>query len=239
MTPQLPKRFYTTVTVEAEPEGFAIRLDGRGARTPGRKPFVMPTRALAEAVAAEWAAQVEVIDPGRMPLTRLANTALDGVYDAAEAVAGEVVKYAGSDLLCYRAGFPDKLVARQNAQWDPVLDWAEEALGARFALAEGVVFVEQPQDAIGAVRAAVAGFSSPFVLAALHVMTTLTGSALLALAVAQGRLTPEEAWAAAHVDEDVQIEFWGEDAEAMARRAARWREFEAAATTLALTRQAA
>jgi chaperone required for assembly of F1-ATPase len=239
MTPELPKRFYKAVAVEAEPDGFAIKLDGRGARTPGRKPLVMPTRALAEAVAAEWAAQEAVIDPGRMPLTRLANTALDGVGEAVAAVSGEVAKYAGSDLLCYRAGHPDKLVARQNALWDPVLDWAQETLGARFILAEGVVYVEQPEPAVEAVRHRISGYSSPFTLASLHIMTTLTGSVLLALAVACGRLTPEDAWTAAHVDEDVQIEFWGEDAEATARRQARWRDFEAAAKALALTQDMA
>jgi chaperone required for assembly of F1-ATPase len=239
MTPDLPKRFYKAVTVEAEPEGFAIKLDGRGARTPGRKRLVMPTRALAEVVAAEWNAQEAVIDPGRMPLTRLANTALDGVGEAVAAVSGEVAKYAGSDLLCYRAGHPDKLVARQNALWDPVLDWAQETLGARFILAEGVVYVEQPEPAVEAIRHRIFGYSSPFTLASLHIMTTLTGSVLLALAVACGRLTPEDAWTAAHVDEDVQIEFWGEDAEATARRQARWRDFEAAAKALALTQDAA
>ncbi|MFC7398755.1 ATP12 family chaperone protein [Chelatococcus sp. GCM10030263] len=238
MNTELPKRFYKTVTVEAHPEGFAIMLDGRSARTPGRKPLVVPTRALAEAVAGEWSAQEGAIDPARMPLTRLANTALDGVGEAVAAVSGEVAKYAASDLLCYRAGHPDKLVARQNTLWDPVLGWAQEALGARFILAEGVIFVEQPEPAVEAIRQRIAGYSSPFALAALHIMTTLTGSVLLALAVADGRLTPEDAWTAAHVDEDVQIEFWGEDAEATARRQARWRDFAAAATAIRLAQDA-
>lgn len=235
-SPSLPKRFYTLAGVEACPDGFALVLDGRGARTPGRKPLVLPTRSLAEAVAAEWEAQEGVIDPRRMPLTRLANSAIDGVADNGEAVADEVVRYAGSDLLCYRAAHPEKLVARQATLWDPVLAWARAELAARFILVEGVMHVTQPDASIEAVAARVERYSQPFSLAALNVMTTLSGSVLLALAVAEGQVSPAEAWAAAHVDEDFQIEAWGEDAEASARRAARWQEFAAAARMFALSR---
>ncbi|MBX3539030.1 MAG: ATPase [Chelatococcus sp.] len=235
-SPALPKRFYTVAGVDARPEGFALVLDGRGARTPGRKPLQFPTQAMAEAVAAEWAAQDDVIDPRRMPLTRLANSAIDGVADNGEAVAAEVVRYAGSDLLCYRADHPEKLVARQVALWDPVLDWARAELGARFILAEGVMHVEQPAAALAAVAARVQRYPGPFALAALNVMTTLSGSVLLALAVAEGHLSPAEAWTAAHVDEDAQIEVWGEDEEASARREARWLDFAAAAHLFALSR---
>ncbi|CAH1666735.1 ATP12 family chaperone protein [Chelatococcus asaccharovorans] len=235
-TPSLPKRFYTLAGVETRPDGFALVLDGRGARTPGRRPLVLPTQVLAEAVAAEWEAQEGVIDPRRMPLTRLANSAIDGVADNGEAVAAEVIRYAGSDLLCYRADHPEKLVTRQAALWDPVLAWAREELGARFILAAGVMHVTQPDAALEAVAARVERYSAPFSLAALNVMTTLTGSVLLALAVAEGHLSPAEAWAAAHVDEDFQIAAWGEDEEASARRAARWHDFAAAARLFALSR---
>ena len=235
-SPDLPKRFYTLAGVEARPEGFALVLDGRGARTPGRRPLLLPTRSLAEAVAAEWEAQEGVVDPRRMPLTRLANSAIDGVTEGGEAVAAEVVRYAGSDLLCYRADYPEKLVARQAALWDPVLNWAREVLGARFILAEGVMHVAQPDAALDAVAARVQAYPEPFSLAALSVMTTLTGSVLLALAVAEGHLSPAEAWAAAHVDEDFQIAAWGEDEEASARREARWQDFAAAARLFALSR---
>jgi chaperone required for assembly of F1-ATPase len=144
-------------------------------------------------------------------------------------VRAEIVSYVGADLLCYRAGEPEALVAAQAAAFDPALDWAHEALGARFILSEGVKHVAQPEPSLAAVSAALAAIDDCFALAALHVMTTLTGSALLALAVAKGRLAAEEAWRAAHVDEDFQISQWGEDAEAKVRRAARWREMEAAA----------
>ncbi|MBS7698208.1 MULTISPECIES: ATP12 family protein [unclassified Chelatococcus] len=236
LSPDLPKRFYTVAGVDARPDGFALVLDGRGARTPGRKSLQFPTSALAEAVAAEWAAQEGVIDPRQMPLTRLANSAIDGVADNGEAVAAEIVRYAGSDLLCYRADHPEKLVTRQTALWDPVLAWAKAELGARFILAEGVMHVEQPAAALEAVAARVERYTEPFALAALNVMTTLSGSVLLALAVAEGHLSPAEAWTAAHVDEDSQIEVWGEDEEASARREARWLDFAAAARLFALSR---
>ena len=164
-----------------------------------------------------------------MPLTRLVNSALDGVANEMEAVTDEIAKYAGSDLLCYRTGDPARLAALQTAEWDPLIDWAREALGARFNLAEGVMFVDQPDETKARLRSHVGEERSAVKLAALHVMTTLTGSVLLALAVQQGRLTPEEAWALAHLDEDFQMEVWGQDEEALARRAARWREMQAAA----------
>jgi chaperone required for assembly of F1-ATPase len=223
------KRFYRTAGVGEVEGGFALLLDGRRALTPARKPLILPSRALAEAIAAEWAGQGEAIDPAAMPLTRLSTCALDGVAAAMEATRAEVAGYAGSDSLCYRAEAPAALVAAETEAFDPVLDWAEEALGAKFVLAAGVVHVRQPARALQAVRAALASFDDPFALAALQVMTTLAGSVLIALAVARRRLSAEEAWRIAHVGEDFQIGQWGEDEEAKARRAARWREFEAAA----------
>lgn len=225
----LPKRFYAEASVGEREGSFALLLDGRGAKTPGRAPLAHASRVLMEAVAAEWSAQTELIDPATMPVTRILNSAFDGVSREMEAVRAEIVKYSGSDLLTYRGGEPASLVEAENAAWNPVLDWARETLGARFALAEGVMFVAQPEDAVAAVAAAVDAFDDPARLAGLHVMTTLTGSALLALAVARGFLTAEAAWAAAHVDEDHQMRLWGADEEALARRARRWDDMKAAA----------
>jgi chaperone required for assembly of F1-ATPase len=229
----LPKRFYKEASIREENGAFVLTLDGKVARTPGRNPLSVPTRAAGEAMASEWAAQTDLIDPSTMPITRIVYSALDAVAREMAPVREEVVKYAGSDLLCYRAGEPTSLVAMQAEAWDPVLDWAREALEARFILSEGVMFVAQPEHAIDAVRKAVEAIDSPHSLAALHVMMTLTGSALLALAVARGRLTTEQAWSAAHVDEDFQIRAWGADAEAMARRERRRQEMEAAAKLIA------
>ncbi|WP_349371217.1 ATP12 family protein [Salinarimonas sp.] len=229
LTPELPKRFYERASAEPHERGFALHLDGRPARTPGKRPLVAPSRGAGEALAAEWEAQGERIDPKTMPLTRLLNVAIDAVGAAMEPVAEEVVKYSGSDLVCYRAGEPDKLVAAQAEAWDPVLAFARERYAARFLLAEGVMFVEQPREALEAVAARVSRETSPFALAALNVMTTLTGSALIALAVADAALSAEDAWEAAHVDELHQERVWGADAIATERREARRREFEAAA----------
>jgi chaperone required for assembly of F1-ATPase len=165
-----------------------------------------------------------------MPLTRFANSVVDAVVDRVEAVAADVAKYFGSDLLFYRAGHPEALVAREAALWDPVLFWAADALGAHFILAEGIVHVRQPDSAIEAARGGLPG--DPWSIAALHVITTLTGSALLALALLRGVLDSDQVWAAAHVDEDWNMEKWGVDEEVAARRAARLIDFRAAATIL-------
>ena len=229
----LPKRFYQRVDVADRDGGFALLLDNKPVRTPGKKQLLLPSRGLAEAVAEEWRAQKERIDPAAMPLTKLANSAIDGVAGREDDVIGDIVNYAGSDLLCYRAEGPRGLVEAQRTHWDPVLAWAKSVLGVPFVLAEGIVHVAQPQASLDRLRETLKA-QAPFDLAALHVMTGLTGSALLALAVALGRMTSEEAWKAAHVDEDWQIAQWGEDAEAAARRAARRRDFDAAARALAL-----
>ncbi|MDP4024512.1 ATP12 family protein [Methylobacterium sp. NEAU 140] len=231
--PALPRRFYTEAGFAPDPGGFRLTLDGRPANTPARHPLVLPTPALAERVAAEWGRQVEAIDPATMPLTRLANTAIDGVAPRRAAVAADLAAYAGTDLLAYRAGEPERLVAAQAAAWDPVLAWARDALGARLILSEGVMHVTQPPETVRALSEAVAAVEDPFRLAALHTLTTLSGSLLLALAVLHGRLDPAEAWEAAHVDETYQAAVWGRDAEAEARLAARRAEFEAAAGMIA------
>ena len=231
--PALPRRFYREAAFAPADGGYRLTLDGRPANTPARNPLVLPTRALAEAVAAEWAAQEQSIDPARMPLTRLANTAIDGVAPRRAAVAADLAAYAGTDLLAYRAGEPDRLVAAQAAAWDPILDWARTEFGARLILSEGVMHVEQAPEAVRALAEAVGAVDDPFRLTALHTLTTLTGSLLLALAVLRGRLTAAAAWDAAHVDETYQAEVWGGDSEAEARLAARRTEFEAAASLIA------
>ncbi len=237
MRPAPIKRFYTKAEAREADGLYALTLDGRPARTPGKRPLAARRRAVMERVADEWARQGVTVDPSDMPLTRLINSAVDGVAETMEETRAEIVRYAGSDLLCYRAEAPESLAERQRAAFDPVLDWAAEALGARFALAAGIVHVEQPAEAIEAVRAAVAAFDDPVALAALSVVTTLTGSAVLALAVARGRLSAQAGWRIAHVDEDFQIERWGEDEDAKARRAARWREMAAAADVLGALRR--
>jgi chaperone required for assembly of F1-ATPase len=228
--PQLRKRFYERAEVAEGDGGFAIRLDGRPVRTPARGTLAAPSRALAQAIAAEWDAQREAIDPATMPLTRLANSIIDGVVAARGAVRAEIEKYLASDLVFYRAAAPEGLVARQSQAWDPLLAWARDALGARFVLAEGVMHVQQPEAALAAVRASIP--VEPWRLGALHSITTLTGSALLALALNARRLTADEAWTAAHIDEDWNMEFWGRDEIALARRAFREAEMRAAATVL-------
>src|SRR6266550_4563147 len=191
------KRFYKNAGVADAPGGFAITLDERPIRTPSGRPVVVPTREIADAIAA-------VID--------------------------DVAKYLGSDLLFYRASHPEALVAREAAHWDPVVFWAADTLGAHFILAEGIVHVRQPDSAISAARAALP--ADPWSIAALHVVTTLTGSALLALALLRGVVDQDQVWAAAHVDEDWNIEKWGVDEEVAARRAARLIDFRAAAHIL-------
>jgi chaperone required for assembly of F1-ATPase len=237
MRPELPKRFYKAAESVETTDGFAVALDGRPLRTPAKRLLAVPRRALAEDIAGEWAAQGERIDPATMPLTRLVNVAIDGVTDTREAVAEEVVKYAASDLLCYRAEAPERLVERQAAHWDPILAWAREAMGLRFVLVEGVVFADQPVATLEAVRAAVAPLD-PLRLAALHTVVALTGSSVIGLALAQGAIDVEGAWTAAHVDEDWTIELWGEDAEATARRVHRFVDMKAAARVLRLLAEA-
>jgi chaperone required for assembly of F1-ATPase len=237
MRPQLRRRFYERAAVEAGEGSFHVLLDGRPVRTPARRPLTAPHRALAEALAAEWEGQRDVIDPARMPMTRLANTIIDGVADApaaVAAVAAEVDKYLASDLVCYRAEGPDGLVARQAAAWDPVLAWARDSLGARFMVAQSMVFVAQPAPALAAASGAVP--RDPWRLGALHAVTTLTGSALLALALAHGVLSLDTAWAVAHVDEDWNMDQWGRDALALERRSLRFSEMQAAAFVLQIIR---
>lgn len=230
MRASLRKRFYETASVEEGEGGFRILLDGKQVRTPSRNVLAAPARTLADAIAQEWSAQKDVIDPMTMPLTRLANTVIDGVAPNPGPVAAEIEKYLGSDLLVYRADGPEGLVARQTQLWDPVLAWAREALGARFVLAQGVGFVNQPEQAVRAAAAAIP--AEPWRLGAAHSIMTITGSALLALALERGAITPEQAWAAGQVDEDWNAQTWGQDPLAQERNAHRHAELQAAARIL-------
>jgi chaperone required for assembly of F1-ATPase len=232
MRPDLRKRFYKTASVEQHDGAHRILLDGKPVKTPARRVLAAPTAALAQELAKEWDAQTDVINPANMPLTRLANSIIDGVADAPEPVADEIAKYLGSDLVFYRADGPDGLIGAQQKHWDPVVAWARDDLGARFILAEGVMFAPQPDGAIAAARRAIP--QNPWTLGATHSVMTLTGSALLALALASGKLHVDSAWAAAHVDEDWNLATWGQDEAAVARRAARFEEMQAAARVLAL-----
>jgi chaperone required for assembly of F1-ATPase len=224
------KRFYAKAGIVQSPDGFAITLDGKPVRTPSGRALAAPVAGIAEAIAAEWDAQREIIDPLTMPLTRFANSVVDAVVDRVGLVADDVAKYFGSDLLCYRAGHPEALVAREAQLWDPVLVWAADVLGVHFILGEGIVHVRQPDSAMAAARAALP--DDPWSIAAVHVITTLTGSALLALALLRGAIGQDQMWTAAHVDEDWNIDQWGVDEEVAARRAARLIDFEAAAFIL-------
>ena len=228
--PALRQRFYATAAVAATPEGYQVRLDDKPVHTPRGRMLAAPKLELAQAMAAEWENQVELIDPAIMPLTRLANAVIDGVADSLVPVAAEIEKYLSSDLLFYRAPAPAELRSRQALQWDPILDWARVTLGAEFKLGEGVIHVAQPDTALKAASAAIP--ADPWRLGAAHAATTLTGSALIALALACGELSAEAAWQAAHVDEDWNMEQWGRDEVALERRASRLAEFQAAAAVL-------
>lgn len=228
----LPKKFYSAVAVAETPDGFGVTLDGKPVRTPARSPLAAPTKALAEALAQEWSRQGELIDPADMPLTRIVNSGLDGVAREIEQVAAEIAKFAASDLICYRAGAPENLVAEQGAAWDPILAHFRETHAARFICAEGVIFVEQPAESRAIVTALISRQAGrpdgALRLAALHVLTTISGSALIALALVEGAISLDAALAAAHVDEDFETRHWGEDEEAKARRNAREKDFAAA-----------
>ena len=226
-----PRRFYKAARAGPHEQGFAVLLDGKVARTPARHALAVADRSIADALAAEWEAQAERLDPATMPLTRIVNAAIDRVAGELAAVRADIVKYAASDLICYRAEGPQSLVEAQAVAWDPLLAWARETLGARFVLAGGIVHVEQDAATLAAIDAAVAPVEA-LGLAALHTVTSLTGSAVIALALLCGRLSADEAWAAAHVDEDWQMSQWGRDEVALARRAFRRRELDAAASIL-------
>ncbi len=214
------KRFWTEVCVVAVEGGFRVMLDGRGVATPGKLPLILPTRAMADAVAAEWAAQEGEVKPLTMPNTRSANSAVERVAPQHRQVAEMLASYGETDLLCYRAERPADLTLRQAEGWDPLLAWAAERYDATLRVTAGVLPVDQPQDSVNRLAQAVAGVP-PFPMTALHDLVTLTGSLVLGLAVAEKRLTANHAWDLSRIDEAWQMAQWGEDAEAAEAAAAR------------------
>lgn len=208
-----PKRFWKVATVTEVDGGFSIALDGRTLRTPAKAALILPTRALAEAIAGEWQAQEDELRPETMPLTRIANSAVDKVGPQQSEVAALLAAYAETDLLCHRAQAPEALVQRQSAAWDPLLDWAAAALEARLQPVAGVIAAPQDRRALDRLGARVGAFD-PFELAAFHDLVTLTGSLILAFAVVGNVDDPETIWAASRIDETWQAEIWGTDEEA-------------------------
>lgn len=232
MRKQLPRRFYKTVTVAPSPGGFGVLLDGKPVRTPARQLLVMPTHAAAALIGQEFEGQATGINPALMPVTRLANTVIDAIASDSQAVLEDLMRFAASDLLCYRATAPRELVERQVLLWDPVIDWLRNSHGANFVLAEGVIHVAQPQSALVLFGAMLQSHAEPFRLGCLHMFATLTGSAMLAVAIAEGFLSPDQAWTAGCLDEDWNASHWGEEAEAGARRHNRGCEMSAAGNLL-------
>jgi chaperone required for assembly of F1-ATPase len=216
----MPKKFYKLATVT---DDLGIALDGRSVKTPMKVKLTLPSRALAEAIVAEWNAQVDVINPAAMPLTKLANTAIDRAGGERIFVAGQVVEFAGTDMVCYRADAPASLVALQGAAWNPVVGWASSTMAAKVTFVAGIIHQKQDAATIAAVEKYVGGLSD-FELTVAHNLTTLTGSALLGLMLTAGAISPEAGWGAAHVEEDFQIATWGEDDEAKQRRL--WRRID-------------
>jgi chaperone required for assembly of F1-ATPase len=221
------KRFYKEVSVAPSDGGFAVLLDGRSVKTPARNTLVLPTEKLATAIAAEWRAQGEEVIATSMPLLRLANTVIDGVISHRDGVIDAILRFGENDLTCYRAHQPPDLVARQREGWDPLLAWARQKFGASLEVADGITHVDQPPQALAALRNALANYDS-FTLAGLHVVASITGSLVLALAVAEGEVIGAHAFALSRIDETYQAEKWGEDAEAAKRATALAHELDKA-----------
>ncbi len=210
------KRFYTSAEPVAVETGHQIHLDGRPVNTPAKARLAVPGAALAAALAEEWNAQAETVDPDTMPLTQLANTTIDRVAVQREAVIAGTLAYAETDLLCYRADQPQALVERQAAVWQPLLDWAALEFDAPLTVTQGVLPAKQPQSSLTALSRIVADCDD-FHLAALSHAAALQGSLVLAMALSAGRVNAAEAFDAAHLDDLYQQELWGEDSEAVAR----------------------
>jgi len=228
---ELPRRFFKEATVAPAQGGFAVLLDGRPIRTPGKALVAVPAEALAARLAAEWAAQGERIDPATMPLTRLVNTTVEAGTDATPGLRDEIVKFAGADLVLYRVDGPADLVARQEAFWDEALAVFSARFDVVFAATVGVVYKAQPPETLERMEAIVSTLGH-FSLMALTSATAITGSAVLALGAAHRLFDRDFAWVAAHVDEDFNVARWGEDAEAAARRNARRVDFDSAMTVV-------
>ena len=229
------KRFYKEVSVAHGINGFAVLLDGKPVKTPGRRALALPTERLADAIAIEWQSQGAEITAATMPLLRLANTVIDGVAINPADVVAAILRFGENDLLCYRAHQPPELANRQAQGWDPLLDWVRQRHGAVMNVAEGFGHIDQTPDALGALRQALEEFD-PFALAALHVIASITGSTVLALAVAEGFIPGAYAFQMSRIDETYQIEKWGEDAEAQKRAALLAHELDKAVELIALVR---
>jgi chaperone required for assembly of F1-ATPase len=223
-----PKRFWKSVTVEACEGGFAIKLDARQAKTPGKAPLVAPTEGLARAIAAEWDAQQGPLKPETMPFTRAANSAIEKVTAQFDEVVGLLAAYGGTDLLCYRATHPQELVTRQTTAWDPLIDWAAAELDAPLTVTQGIVHVTQPVASTRRLHALTAALT-PFQIAAFHDLVALSGSLILAFAVTRGRLSPADAWTISRIDETYQAEVWGIDDDAAALADSKRLDFHQAA----------
>jgi chaperone required for assembly of F1-ATPase len=226
------KRFYKDVSVARAEDGFRVLLDGRPVKTPAKNALALPTGALADAVAAEWRGQGEEVAPAAMPFLRLANTVIDGVNENRAEVIAAILRFGENDLLCYRAAQPADLAARHRQGWEPVLDWARQRYGVDFTVVEGFTHADQPAATLAAFRAALEARDN-FSLAALHVAASVTGSAVLALALAEGALTAARAFALSRIDDDYQAEKWGRDHEAQARAAKLAHELDIAAAFIA------
>lgn len=224
------KRFWKDVAIDAD---RVVTLDGKPVRTPGRRPLALPSDALAEAVAEEWRAVGETIDPRTMPLTGLANAATDPIANDPTQFAARLAAYGESDLLCYRADGPELLVERQAAAWDPLLAWARGRYDVTFAVTTGVMHVAQPDATIARLHEAVAAYDD-FRLAGLSPVVTLTGSLVIGLALIEGEIDADAAWAAAGIDEDWSVEMWGEDWQAAELRELKRKEFGIGVTFLGL-----
>lgn len=227
------KRFWKAATATACDGGFTVLLDSRAVKTPAKRPLLLPTLAMAQAVAAEWEAQQGQIKPETMPVTRAANSALDKVALQFDEVAGLLAAYGETDLLCYRATGPEGLIARQAVAWDPLLDWSATELAAPLVVTAGVVHIAQPAESIARLAAIVRSFT-PFQLAAVHDLIAISGSLVLALAVTRGRLTVAEAWNLSRIDESWQNEQWGIDEDATALEALKQSALEDAGRFFAL-----
>jgi chaperone required for assembly of F1-ATPase len=233
MTEWTAKRFWTEVGVAEEAGVWRVLLDGRPLKTPAKAALDLPSAAMAEAMAAEWAAQDKVIDPRTMPVTRSANSAIDRVMPQKAEVVAMLASYGETDLLCHRAEAPDALVARQAEGWDPILDWADEQLGARLCPTTGILPAVQAPEALARLAETLERFDA-FRLTGVHDLVTLSGSLVLGLAVAHGRLDAETGWALSRIDEDWQTSQWGEDEEAATAAAAKFADFRHALRFLTL-----
>lgn len=227
------KRFHKQASAAATPAGFAVQLDGRGVKTPAGRSLEVPSEALALAIAAEWDAQVDDIRPHTMPLTQLASTALDRVGPQRAAITDQLVAYAGTDLLCYRAQSPADLVEMQTLTWQPLLDWCQTHLDAGLTVTGGLIPIDQPPAALAALRARLEAYDL-WRLTAIQAACAASGSLVLALALAEGRLDGPSCFAASNIDEAHQVALWGDDAEAAGRRALLQRDIEAADRFLTL-----